>query len=95
LLPVLIGQDSMACGNFAEWLLYPTFVALALARRSSLHAKSAARTAGCSLLWCNARTGALSFYEQFGWSISSDEFDIPTVGPHRRMLRTLSIANPA
>jgi GNAT superfamily N-acetyltransferase len=73
----------------------PDFRGLGVGKALLAACESAARVAGCSLLWCNARTGALSFYEQFGWSISSDEFDIPTVGPHRRMLRTLSIANPA
>src|SRR5690349_19238332 len=34
------------------------------------------------LLWCNARVPALAFYERQGWQIFSDEFDIPTAGPH-------------
>ena len=37
-------------------------------------------------LWCNARTGAVGFYEQFGFVIVSEVFEVPTVGPHRRML---------
>jgi GNAT superfamily N-acetyltransferase len=57
--------------------------------------ENAVRNAGDSLLWCNARTGAIEFYARQGWIISSDEFDIPTVGPHRRMLRILPDLNPA
>lgn len=57
--------------------------------------ESAALEAGDSLLWCNARAGALDFYVKLGWMVSSDEFDIPTVGPHRRMLRVLTPLNPA
>lgn len=38
------------------------------------------------VFWCNARTHAIGFYEKQGWSVVSDEFDIPLVGPHRRML---------
>lgn len=51
--------------------------------------EAAARSAGDSLLWCNARIGAISFYTRLGWTVSSAEFDIPTVGPHRRMVRIL------
>jgi len=39
------------------------------------------------LLWCNARVGAVGFYERLGWTVVSDVFDVPTVGPHRAMLR--------
>ncbi len=35
--------------------------------------------------WCNARTTAITFYEQAGWSTETDVFDIPTAGPHVRM----------
>jgi len=42
---------------------------------------------GPRLLWCNARLGAVPFYERLGWVVVSDVFDVPTVGPHRAMLR--------
>ena len=35
--------------------------------------------------WCNARTTAIGFYEQTGWSTVTDVFDIPTAGPHVEM----------
>lgn len=38
-------------------------------------------------LWCNARLEAISFYAKHGWETDGDEFQIPDVGPHRRMLR--------
>jgi GNAT superfamily N-acetyltransferase len=57
--------------------------------------ESAVRNAGDSLLWCNARTSAIEFYARLGWSISSDEFNIPTVGPHRRMLKIIPDPKPA
>ena len=34
------------------------------------------------LLWCNARSGAVGFYETLGFSIVGDEFEIPPIGPH-------------
>jgi GNAT superfamily N-acetyltransferase len=39
-------------------------------------------------LWCNARVGAIGFYERLGWRVTSDEFEVPDVGPHRRMERS-------
>ena len=39
--------------------------------------------------WCNARVPAIAFYERLGWTVDSEEFDIPTAGPHRRMVRKL------
>jgi GNAT superfamily N-acetyltransferase len=40
-------------------------------------------------LWCNARVPAAGFYETMGWRIVSEEFEIPTAGPHFRMTREL------
>ena len=41
-------------------------------------------------LWCNARTPALNFYKKQGWKVVSEEFFIPTAGPHFRMTKTLT-----
>jgi predicted GNAT family N-acyltransferase len=47
--------------------------------------------AGASnLLWCNARVGAVAFYERAGWETVSDVFEVESVGPHRRMTKKLS-----
>jgi predicted GNAT family N-acyltransferase len=43
-------------------------------------------------LWCNARTPAIGFYQTLGWTVVSQEFEIPTAGPHVRMVR--KIKNP-
>jgi ribosomal protein S18 acetylase RimI-like enzyme len=40
------------------------------------------RRRGGTLLWCNARTGAVGFYERIGFSIVSDEFEVESIGPH-------------
>ena len=40
---------------------------------------------GCPI-WCNARERALRFYERHGWRVVSPPFDIPGLGPHRRMV---------
>jgi len=41
------------------------------------------------LLWCNARTPAVGFYEKQGWRVESEEFVIKGVGPHFRMSKRL------
>ena len=38
------------------------------------------------LFWCNARLIAIPFYQKLGWKIVSELFDIPTAGPHYRMV---------
>lgn len=44
------------------------------------------RQKGAHLIWCNARTGAVDFYRRLGFEIIGNEFEIPDVGPHYRML---------
>jgi predicted GNAT family N-acyltransferase len=41
------------------------------------------------LLWCNARVPAMEFYRSAGWAIASDEFEIPSAGPHFKMIKSL------
>jgi GNAT superfamily N-acetyltransferase len=41
------------------------------------------------LMWCNARSPAVGFYERHGWTIASSEFVIETAGPHFKMVREL------
>ncbi len=52
--------------------------------------EEAAKRAGSNLLWCNARRTAVEFYRRHGWEVCSEEFDIPTVGPHFRMRRAVT-----
>lgn len=44
------------------------------------------------LLWCNARVPAVTFYQAMGWAVVSDQFEIPTAGPHVRMMKRLARA---
>jgi predicted GNAT family N-acyltransferase len=41
------------------------------------------------VLWCNARTTATDFYEKSGWAVASEVFEIPTAGPHVKMIKRL------
>jgi uncharacterized protein (TIGR02453 family) len=42
---------------------------------------------GALLVWCNARTGAISLYERAGFEVVSEVFEPPHIGPHVRMER--------
>lgn len=46
-------------------------------------------TQSVRLLWCNARVPASRFYLKMGWQVVSEEFEIPTAGPHVRMVKRL------
>ena len=41
------------------------------------------------LLWFNARTGALGFYEKLGFTVRGDQFEIEDIGPHKVMYKFL------
>lgn len=45
--------------------------------------------AGARLLWCNARVRSVPFYVKHGWIAASDVFEIPGVGPHRKLYKQL------
>lgn len=48
------------------------------------------RQYGGGLLWCNARTPAVSFYQRAGFVTRGDAWDDPAIGPHIAM--ELSVA---
>lgn len=50
-------------------------------------------TLGCDVLWCNARTNAVRFYQKLGLTVFSEEFDMPGIGPHYKMQRTVPSEN--
>jgi GNAT superfamily N-acetyltransferase len=41
-----------------------------------------AREQGATRVWCNARTPAISLYARAGFAVTSEEFEIPEIGPH-------------
>lgn len=52
-----------------------------------------ARKQGGRLAWCHARSTALGFYEKAGFAREGGEFELPAIGPHWVMVR--SLAGPA
>jgi GNAT superfamily N-acetyltransferase len=54
-------------------------------------AVEAAREAGAPMLWANARTAALAFYEALGWQVAGEEFITPDTGlPHKPIILPLT-----
>lgn len=47
------------------------------------------RDKGYEVLWCDARLGALGFYQSLGFDMMEDVYEIPRIGPHRFMFRML------
>lgn len=45
---------------------------------------------GATRVWCNARTPARTLYERAGFSVASEEFEPPDIGPHYRMELSLA-----
>jgi GNAT superfamily N-acetyltransferase len=41
-----------------------------------------ARERGAACVWCNARVGALSFYERAGFTAAGERYVDPDLGPH-------------
>lgn len=52
---------------------------------AALVAHAEARNA--TRVWCNARTPARTLYERAGFTVVSDEFELPGIGPHVVMER--------
>jgi predicted N-acetyltransferase YhbS len=49
---------------------------------------------GATLVWCNARTAASSFYERLGFRAEGEEFMTPGTGPHYRFVLDLEAGRP-
>jgi len=66
---------------------------LGIGRQVLTAAVSAAVDAGASLLWANARSTALPFYEKEGWQVVGAEFVTGDTGlPHRKIVREVTNA---
>jgi GNAT superfamily N-acetyltransferase len=45
---------------------------------------------GPNLVWCTSRVKVISFYENQGWQVASELFQIAGVGPHKAMIKRLT-----
>jgi len=48
-----------------------------------------ARAQGAELIWCAARPRAVPLYERAGFVPEGEQYDVPDLGPHRRMMLSL------
>jgi ribosomal protein S18 acetylase RimI-like enzyme len=58
-------------------------------RQLVTHSEAFLKNISTKLIWCNARELAVSFYKKSGYQIIGDVFEIPDVGPHYVMWKTL------
>jgi len=102
----LSGHQVVGCAtlHLNQWLGEPAWQLRGMATASDLRAKglgSAILTViereilndpqATRLLWCNARVPAAGFYTKLGWTIASDQFEVPTAGPHYKMWKRLAV----
>ena len=43
----------------------------------------------CPVVWCNARKAAVGFYQKVGFEKTGQEFDIPGIGAHYLMFKSI------
>jgi GNAT superfamily N-acetyltransferase len=48
-----------------------------------------ARGQDADLVWCAARPRAVALYERAGFVPAGEEYEVPDLGPHRRMMLRL------
>lgn len=97
------GEKNVCCGTFllTDWFGEPAYQLRGMATAPELRGKGigAAMLAAAERyiaentpvrqLWCSARLGAVAFYQKLGWSVISDIYEVPNVGPHRKMCRRI------
>ncbi|MBI1369120.1 MAG: GNAT family N-acetyltransferase [Planctomycetes bacterium] len=98
-----IENENVGCATFMAqpWNGQPAMRLRGMATRADMRSRGigagllrfAERTLiareGPRQLWCDARIGAIRFYEANGWAIASELFEVPTAGPHYKMTRML------
>ena len=50
---------------------------------------------GGDLVWCDARAAASGFYAQMGFTVVTDPYELPPIGPHLGMVIGLAAHHPA
>ncbi|MCC6795141.1 MAG: GNAT family N-acetyltransferase [Candidatus Hydrogenedentes bacterium] len=98
-----VGGENVCCGTFllTDWFGETAYQLRGMATREDVRGEGIgvallAATERFILadtpvrqLWCSARVSAVGFYQRIGWSVVSDVYDVPNVGPHRKMCRRI------
>ncbi|MHC4994136.1 MAG: GNAT family N-acetyltransferase [Planctomycetota bacterium] len=88
--PDFPGADPAATYQLRGMATAPDLAKRGIGTAMQAFAERTLSAAAAQLLWCNARVHAVPFYQRLGWRVASDEFHIPTVGPHHKMTRPLN-----
>jgi GNAT superfamily N-acetyltransferase len=87
---VLVNQwEGKAACQLRGMAVDPAYKKCGLGHRLLAEIERVAAENGVDLIWANARTPAAEFYRRNGWEIVSEMFEIPTAGPHFKMVRRL------
>jgi GNAT superfamily N-acetyltransferase len=95
-----LGNNAVSCASFhrSMWETEPAWQLRGMATDEAFRgrgvggelltfAERSVKAEGPTLMWANARIGAIKFYTDRGWDIVSDLFEIPTAGMHYRILK--------
>ncbi|MDR6784706.1 GNAT superfamily N-acetyltransferase [Pedobacter africanus] len=47
------------------------------------------RSVNASYIWCDARSAAVQFYKKLNFEVISEEFEVPGIGPHFKMISVI------
>ena len=86
-------------GATAPWQLRgmatdPTVRGAGVGRALVEEGRSRVAARGGDLIWCDARVPVIGFYERMGFTVVSEPFDKPGIGPHVGMLKDLVPLTP-
>lgn len=63
----------------------PSFQGRGLGRKVLEELLAWGRAEGLPLFWCNAREAAIPFYLRAGFTVETELFELPGIGPHKVM----------
>lgn len=69
----------------------PTFRGQHTGRALIEHGLQLLSEQGEEVLWCDARIGAIPFYEKLGFSKLPQVYDVPNIGPHQFMWKIVAV----
>lgn len=67
----------------------PAFQSQGLGRKLLKKALADCREKKIQMIWCDARIKAIAFYQNMGFLIDANVYEVPQVGPHQKALLTL------
>lgn len=86
--PIELTQE-LNCYRLRGMATFPEFKGLGYGSLILNSAEKILKERQCPLLWFNARVAAFEFYEKNGYRYFGEMFEIPQVGPHKVMWKSL------